>query len=53
MTKTDKRAAKRTKSRYGHAGTGSSHTRTASEPEVRGHIAKILTKIRTRGKGKV
>ena len=49
MTKTDRRATKRTKSRYGHAGSGSSHTRTASDAEVRRHIIKI----RKRGKGKV
>jgi hypothetical protein len=48
MTKTDRRAAKRAKSRYGHAGSGSSHTRTASEAEVRRHI----TKIRKRGRGR-
>ena len=47
MTKTDRRAAKRTKSRYGQTGSGSSHTRTASDAEVRKHIEKI----RKRGKG--
>ena len=53
MTKSDRRAAKRTKSRYGHAGSGSSHTRTASDAEVRRHITKIRIKIRKRCKGKV
>jgi hypothetical protein len=41
MTKTDKRSAKRQKARYGHYGTGASHTREASEAEVRGHVRKI------------
>tara|TARA_R110002020_G_scaffold175998_1_gene368045 strand:+ start:411 stop:560 length:150 start_codon:yes stop_codon:yes gene_type:complete len=48
MTKTDKRAAKREKSRYGHYGTGASHTREASDAEVRRHIQKA--KKNQRGK---
>jgi len=44
MTKSDKRASKRFKSRYGHFGVGSSHVREASEAEVRGHIRKIKNK---------
>ena len=41
MTKTDRRSLKRHKSRYGHYGSGASHTRTASEAEVRRHVQKI------------
>lgn len=44
MTKSDKRASKRFKSRYGHFGVGSSHVREASEAEVREHIRKIKNK---------
>jgi hypothetical protein len=44
MLKSDKRAAKRRKARYGHTGTGSSHTREASEAEVRQNIAKAKKK---------
>jgi len=44
MIKTDKRASKRFKRRYGHFGLGSSHVREASEAEVRGHIRKIKDK---------
>ena len=40
MLKADKRAAKRQKARYGHYGTGASHTREASEAEVLKHIQK-------------
>lgn len=48
MTKTDKRTLKRVKSRYGHHGPGASHTREASEAEVRRHIQKA--KKNQRGK---
>ena len=44
MTKSDKTASKRFKSRYGHFGVGSSHVREASEAEVREHIRKIKNK---------
>ena len=40
MTRTDRRAAKRHRRRYGHAGTGASHTREASDAEVRRHLEK-------------
>jgi len=40
MLKTDQRATKRHKNRYGHFGAGASHTREASEAEVRRHIEK-------------
>ena len=40
MLKSDKRSAKRRKERYGHCGTGASHTREASELEVRRHVQK-------------
>lgn len=39
--KSDKRAAKRRKQRYGHFGMGSSHTRDSSKEEVEEHIRKI------------
>ena len=41
MTKAEKRAKKQFKDRFGHFGAGSSHTREASESEVRRHIEKI------------
>lgn len=41
MNKTDRRSAKRYKARYGHYGSGASHTREASESEVRRHVQKI------------
>jgi len=44
MTKTDKRANKRHRDRYGHFGAGSVHTREASESEVLRHIEKIKQK---------
>ena len=44
MEKTDRRAAKRRRKRYGPSGSGASHTRTASEAEVRKHILKIKRK---------
>ena len=44
MTKTDKRTNKRFKSRYGHYGSGSVHTREASDLEVLRHIEKIKEK---------
>ena len=37
MTKADRRAAKRQKSRYGHYGIGATHVREASEAEVLHH----------------
>jgi len=40
MLKTDRRAIKRHQNRYGHFGAGASHTREASEAEVRRHIEK-------------
>ena len=40
MLKGDKRSAKRWKGRYGHYGSGSCHTRQASEAEVRHHVRK-------------
>mgnify|MGYP003153365200 CR=1 FL=1 len=39
--KADRRAKKRFKSRYGHAGMGSSRTREASLAETRKHVRKI------------
>ena len=44
MLKADKRLAKRRKARYGQSGTGASHTREASEPEVRRHVRKAKKK---------
>ena len=44
MTKTDRRAAKRQKARYGHTGAGSVHTRQSSEAEVRGAIRRHAEK---------
>ena len=44
MIKTDKRTMKRWKKRYGHSGSGSSHTREAHESEVRRHFDKIKNK---------
>ncbi len=40
MTKSERRAGKRFKERYGHHGAGASHTREASEAEVARHIHK-------------
>ena len=40
MTKTERRATKRFKERYGHYGMGASHTREGTEAEVLGHIQK-------------
>jgi len=48
MMKADQRAIKRHKQRYGHFGSGSVHTRQASEAEVRRHIQKALEKNRRR-----
>jgi len=50
MTKTDRRAAKAHKNRYGHFGAGASHTRETSELEVRGSVRKILEKRVTKGR---
>ena len=44
MLKADKRSSKRHKDRYGHAGTGSCHTRQASDAEVRRHIQNAKNK---------
>ena len=44
MLKSDKRSAKRWKSRYGHFGSGSCHTRQASDAEVRLHVQKAKNK---------
>ena len=44
MHRTEKRALKRFKARYGHSGPGSSHTREAAESEVRKHIQKARSK---------
>jgi len=44
MIKSDKRASKRFRNRYGHCGAGSVHTREASELEVLRHIEKIKEK---------
>ena len=41
MTKTDRRAAKSYKNRYGHYGAGSSHTREGSIAETQGHVRRI------------
>ena len=46
MTKADKRAAKRHRERYGHAGSGSVHTRQASALEVLRHVQKAQGKRR-------
>ena len=40
MTKSEKRAKKRFKDRFGHFGAGASLTRETSEAEVRRHIEK-------------
>ena len=50
MTKTDKRAAKRNRKRYGHAGSGSVHTRQASDLEVLRHVEKARAKRRANRK---
>ena len=44
MHRTERRALKRFKARYGHSGPGSSHTREASESEVRRHVQKVRSK---------
>lgn len=44
MYKTDKREAKRLKARFGHFGSGASHTREASEGEVKRHVDKARDK---------
>ena len=44
MWKSDKRAAKMRKARYGHYGSGSCHTRQASDAEVRLHVRKAKKK---------
>jgi hypothetical protein len=49
-TKTDRRAAKSHKSRYGHYGAGASHTRETGELEFRGAIRKILAKKHSKGR---
>ena len=49
MLKADKRSMERHKSRYGHFGSGSCHTRQASDAEIRRHLQKsrnTLTKQR-------
>jgi len=46
MFKADKRTIKRHKERYGHFGTGSVHTRQASDAEVYRHVEKALGKNR-------
>ena len=48
MFKADKRADKRQKARYGHFGSGSVHTRQASDLEVWRHVEKALEKNRRR-----
>ena len=44
MLKTDRRQAKRLRTRYGHKGSGSVHNRQASDAEVRRHVKKIKNK---------
>ena len=44
MHRTERRALKRFKARYGHCGLGSSHIREASESEVRRHVQKAKSK---------
>jgi hypothetical protein len=44
MMKADKRAEKRQRARYGHAGAGSVHTRQASDLEVYWHVEKAKAK---------
>ena len=44
MDRTEWRALKRFKARYGHSGTGSSHTRESTESEVRRHVQKAKSK---------
>lgn len=44
MLKADKRADKRQKARYGHFGSGSVHTRQASDAEVYRHVQKAKNK---------
>ena len=45
MYKTDRREAKRRKAIFGHFGPGASHTREASEAEIKRHISKARKKI--------
>lgn len=44
--KTDMRASKRFKARYGHFGAGASHTRETSDAEVRRHVQKIKARCK-------
>ena len=44
MNRTERRALKLFKARYGHSGIGSSHTREAAESEVRRHVHKMRSK---------
>ena len=44
MHRTERRALKRFKARYGHFGKGSSHTREAAESEVLRHVQKARSK---------
>ena len=45
MHRTDERALKRFKALYGQRGPGSSHTREASELEVRRHVQKAKSML--------
>ena len=48
MHKAERRAQKRFRSRYGHAGIGATHIREASELEVRRHVEKAKNKRKGR-----
>ena len=50
MTKADRRAEKRQKSRYGHFGIGATHVRESSEPEVILHWKQAVEKRNRRKK---
>ena len=50
MTKADRRAAKRQKSRYGHYGIGATLVREASEAEVLHHWKQAVEKRNRRKK---
>ena len=52
MLKSVRRAIRRHRDRYGHSGSGSVHTRQASDLEVLRHIEKIEEKKRRKNGGR-
>ncbi len=52
MLKSVRRAIRRHRDRYGHSGSGSVHTRQASELEVLRHVEKIEEKKRRKNGGR-